>query len=270
VNKGFLLSVLMLGTLTVRAQNDSLRVKKKEKKELRELSPDRPHQTESPITVDPGHIMIETDLVNHTTYNKEQPHRATTGLLYFNLKVGLTKRQDIEVISNAFSFTRYEHHALPPSNTQLPDLTFRYKYNLIGNDSGSTAIAIMPFVTTTNFFQEKWKAQTGGLFLNAEHMFNEKYELGYTGGLTTFTINPFFKQHEWFSTVSFSYPIYKTFQHFVEVSERYNKSLDIRNNYSIDSGFTFTPTKNNQFDMGFYYFVPVKQFYVFLGTTIRI
>ncbi|MGZ3932532.1 MAG: hypothetical protein ACXVP0_14705, partial [Bacteroidia bacterium] len=91
-----------------------------------------------------------------------------------------------------------------------------------------------------------------------------------TGGLTSFAIDPFFKQYEWFSTVSFTYPLYKSLHHFLEISDRLNEFSSVRNNYSFDSGLTFTPTKNNQFDMGFYYFIPVKTLYIFIGTTIRI
>ena len=56
----------------------------------------------------------------------------------------------------------------------------------------------------------------------------------------------------------------------MEVSERYNRFTGVRNNYSVDSGFTFTPTRNNQFDIGFYYFIPMRELYIFIGTTIRI
>ena len=254
------------------AQQDSTKTakEKKEKKELRELSPDRPHQTESTHTVDKGHIMFETDLVNNTFYNSPNPRSATTGLFYFNLKVGFQKNMDIEVISNALSFTRYAHEALPASSAAFPDLTFRYKLNVLGNDSGHTSVAIMPFLTTSNFFVDKPQAKTGGLFVNVERIIAHKYELEYTGGLTSFAINPFFKQYELFSTVSFTYPVYKTLAHFVELSDRFNQFTNVRNNYSFDSGLTFTPTKNNQFDMGFYYFVPVKTLYIFIGTTIRI
>lgn len=207
--------MLLLGCVTLKAQE--------KKKKLRELSPDRPHQTESPHTVDVGHIMFETDVVNTTFYHNTVPHSATTGLFYFNLKAGIQKNMDVEVLSNALSFTRYEHQALPPTHTAFPDLTFRYKLNVLGNDSGRTSIAIMPFVTTSNFFADKWQAKTGGLFVNAEHLFGEKYEIGYTGGLTSFSIRPFFQTYELFSTVSFSYPLYKSLDHFVEVSERFNR-----------------------------------------------
>ena len=242
---------------------------KKEKK-LRELSPDRPHQTESPYTVDEGHIMFETDIVNSTFNNENFPRSSSNGLFYFNLKLGIDKNMDFEILSNAYSVTRYEQKILPSTHNAFPDLTFRYKLNVLGNDSGATSIAIMPFIVTTNLFKEKWKAHTGGILVNAEHTFNDKYEIGYTGGLTSFTISPFYEQHELFSTISFSYPIYKSLTHFVEVSDRYNKYVCVRNNYSFDSGFTFTPTTNNQFDLGFYYFIPIKMLYVFIGSTIRI
>lgn len=266
MKREILLSVCLVLSLITNAQ-----IKKEDKrKKLRELSPDRPHQTESPHTVDVGHIMFETDLVNNTFYNKDIPHSSTTGLFYFNLKAGIQKNMDIEVLSNVYSLTHYEHNALPSMNSSFPNLTFRYKLNVLGNDSGKTSIAIMPFMTTTNLFHEKWQVQTGGILVNAEQMIGSKYELGYTGGLTSFSANPFFEQHEWFSTISFSYPLYKSLNHFVEISDRFNESASIRNNYSFDSGFTFTPTENNQFDMGFYYFIPTKMLYIFIGTTVRL
>jgi hypothetical protein len=267
VKKIHLLYIFILISFNLISQEEK---KEKRKKELRELSPDRPHQTESPHTVDVGHIMLETDLVNNTFYNKEVPRSATTGLFYFNLKMGFQKNMDVELISDALSFTRYAHDVLPATNAAFPDLTFRYKLNILGNDSGKTSIAIMPFITTSNFFVDKPQAKTGGIFVNMEQKLGEKYEIEYTGGLTYFSINPFFKQYEWFSTVSFTYPLYKTVHHFLEISERFNQFSNLRNNYSFDSGFTFTPTKNNQFDMGFYYFIPVKTLYIFIGTTIRI
>ena len=259
------LYLFILVSLSVFSQEE-----KTKKKELRELSPDRPHQTESTHTVDVGHIMFETDLINNTFYNKDIPRSSTMSLFYFNLKIGFRKNMDIEIISNALSFTRYEHKALPSTNTAFPDFTFRYKLNLLGNDSGNTSVAIMPIITTSNFFVDKPQVKMGGLLVNAERVIAEKYEVEYTGGLSYFSVNPFFKQYELFSTVSFTYPVYKSLSHFVEVSDRFNQFTNVRNNYSFDSGLIFTPAKNNQFDLGFYYFVPVKMLYVFIGTTIRI
>jgi hypothetical protein len=239
------------------------------RKKLRPLSPDRPHQTESPYTVDRGHIQLETDIGN-ITHNNLEPQSRSLGFLYFNLKVGIQKRMDLELMSNAYTLTRYKQKNLLSTNLILPDLTFRYKYNIFGNDSGKTCVAIMPFIKTTGFGAKKWGPKTGGLFLNAERELGELFEIGYTGGLTYFTIDNFFKEYELFSTVSFDYKIVGSLHHFVELSDRYNRFQPVRNNYSFDSGITFTPSGNLQFDTGFYYFIPIKLFYFFVGTTIRI
>src|ERR1700749_1484007 len=119
-----LLVILFCSLLCFRATAQETETPRK-KKELRELSPDRPHQTESPITVDPGHIMIETDLANTTMYNKDVPHSNTIGFFYFNFKVGIHKRMDLELMSNALSFTHYQDNALPATHSAFPDLTFR-------------------------------------------------------------------------------------------------------------------------------------------------
>ena len=240
------------------------------KKKLRQLSPDRPEQTQSPNTIDAGHFQLETDVVNNTFNYKDAPNSSTLQLLNFNAKVGIQKNMDVEILSNAFSFTTYTKHAKPDSGYTLPNLTFRYKLNLFGNDSGKTALAIMPFINTSNFFYQKPQAKTGGLFIVAGHTINEKYSLNYTGGFTSFALNPFFKQYELFSAFSFVYPLSKTISHFLELSERYNKYADVKNNYSFDTGFTYTPTQNNQFDMGCYYFIPAKAVFIFIGTTFRI
>ncbi|MBA2611094.1 MAG: hypothetical protein H0U95_03925 [Bacteroidetes bacterium] len=238
-------------------------------KELRKLSPDRPHQTESPITVDKWHVMIETDLVNLTQKKTPTEQLNSLGFGLANLKFGFHKRMDIEVISGIYNQNIYKNKTLPDSKAYVQDLTFRYKYNLIGNDSGSLAIAIMPLVRTTNFFKEKMQVLNGGLLLNVEKDLGFA-GLGYTGGLSQFSFDPLLKQFELFSTVSLDYKVVGGFHNFVELSYRYNKYADFLHTYSFDSGITFTPNKNLQFDTGFYFFLPAKSPFIFIGGTLRI
>src|SRR5688572_24804065 len=60
--------------------------------ELRELSTDRPDQTESPYTVDAGHFQVESDLVNYTRDRDGNIRTTDLSLAALNLKVGLTNR----------------------------------------------------------------------------------------------------------------------------------------------------------------------------------
>lgn len=68
-------------------------------KKLRDLSPDRPHQTESSIATDKGRFMLEADLVN---YRKETSGGLTTnalGIFFFNAKYGFHKNRCIYTLA---------------------------------------------------------------------------------------------------------------------------------------------------------------------------
>ncbi len=238
-------------------------------KKLRDLSPDRPHQTESPITVDKKHVMLELDLLNYTKETAAGEKFPVMGIGFFNLKVGIHKRMDLEVLSGAYKM-RMTDIGPVPKNRYLDDFTFRYKYNITGNDSGKFALVIMPILTTNNFFVEKFEALNGGLLLNAEWDLLGKYGLGYTGGISSFSFDPLFKQTQLFSTVSFDFKLIGPLRQFVEGSYRYNNTGSLTHNYSFDSGFTFTPKENWQLDCGFYYFIPEQKPFIFVGGTIRI
>jgi hypothetical protein len=110
---------------------------------LRELSTDRPDITESPYTVDAGHLQIEMDLVAYTR-DRHTPERdggfeawsfATT-----NVKLGLTNWIDLQVVVPTYQRIRGGAEG-------FGDITVRTKFNLWGNDGGRTAFALMPFVT---------------------------------------------------------------------------------------------------------------------------
>src|SRR4051794_22151930 len=54
---------------------------------LRELATDRPDATESPFTVDAGHVQIELDLVNYTRNRLDGVRTTEWGVMPFNLRV---------------------------------------------------------------------------------------------------------------------------------------------------------------------------------------
>ena len=244
------------------------------KGKLRPLSPDRPHQTESSYTTDAGHIQIEGDFLSYfINHPKEGPVEKTLCFFSFNAKVGLTKNSDFEVLSGVFSSSRFDGPAGSGSTASqvfFPDLLLRYKLNILGNDSGQTSIALMPVLRTSNFFREKFEGRASGILVNIDHEIDENKGMGFTGGISSFSLDPFFREYELFSTFSFDYRVVSVVRHFVEVSYRYNKLADYLHGYSVDSGITITPSDNFQLDTGFYYFLPQKSPFFFAGATIRI
>ena len=255
--KSIFVSLILLFTSAVFSQN------------LRPLSPDRPHQTESSVTTDKGHFMLEADFLNYRKETTDGLTSNATGVFYFNAKYGFHKNMDIEVLSGTFTQLHFPSSLLSDKKTFFDDFLFRYKLNLIGNDSGSISVALMPFVSTSNMFREKFVVNDFGFLLNLDKQLSERCGIGYTGGLSSFSLDGK-NNYELFSTASFDYQVTGNLHHFVEGSYRYNESAAYLHTYSFDSGLTFTPRQNLQFDCGFYYFFPVNTLFAFVGGSIRL
>lgn len=114
--------------------------------QMRELSTDRPDQTESPYTVDAGHCQVEFDFANFT-YDRESDVRSETwNLAPVNVKLGLNNTTDIQFLFDSYSRERVRAAGTTTTTRDWGDLTVRVKRNLWGNDAGDSAFALMPFV----------------------------------------------------------------------------------------------------------------------------
>jgi len=114
---------------------------------MRQLSADRPDGTESPITVDAGHVQVELSFADYTHDDEDGTHTDATAWLDTNIKFGITHAMDLQLIFAAYS--EEDVRAIGQPNLTLngfSDVTIRLKINLWGNDGGQTAFGIMPFV----------------------------------------------------------------------------------------------------------------------------
>jgi len=118
---------------------------------LRDMTTDGPGATESPYTVDAGHVQIEMAFVDYTsesdTYDGIRYRLDWTAVVPFNLRVGLLNSLDLQLLLEPYNHV-YEREGDVPSSTRegFGDTTMRLKYNVWGNDHGCTAFAVMPFV----------------------------------------------------------------------------------------------------------------------------
>jgi len=114
---------------------------------LRTFSPDRPTKSNGPLTVDAGRFQYETDLVNYLHSKLGGVSTRTYVALDPTLKVGLTRRVDLELQFNGYTNTRVLDSGATVSRTDgAGDLVVRSKVNLFGNDGGAAAMALIPFV----------------------------------------------------------------------------------------------------------------------------
>lgn len=102
----------------------------------REMSPDRPDTTESPVTVEPGVFQVESTFFG---FSKEGSV-STWSLAESNLKTGLTDSTDVHLVIRPWT----KEEGGPEG---FGDVDVRLKWNLWGNDGGGSAGALMPFVT---------------------------------------------------------------------------------------------------------------------------
>jgi hypothetical protein len=114
--------------------------------QMRDLSTDRPDTTESPYSVDAGHVQFETEPLS-VALNKSEGVETTVLSSSVNAKVGLTNATDLQLIMEAFPHVSSTEGDVTSKASGLGDVTARFKLNLWGNDGGPGAAALMPFVT---------------------------------------------------------------------------------------------------------------------------
>ena len=118
---------------------------------MRELSADRPDKTDCPFTVDAGHFQVEMDYANYTWDRPiGQPGVKVEGYQFapMNLKVGVLNKLDLQLVLSPWLSLRTEDKNTGSAKKEsgFGDVTPRAKLNLIGNDGGPFALALIPFV----------------------------------------------------------------------------------------------------------------------------
>ena len=117
---------------------------------LRELTTDRPDVTESPFTVDAGHIQIETTLLGYTRSRRDEAGVVTDTYEFAtsNLRIGVTERLELDLVWQPHGIV--EPRGGGPGASGIGSVTLRAKFNLWGNEGlarpGATALALLPYV----------------------------------------------------------------------------------------------------------------------------
>ena len=223
---------------------------------MREMSTDRPDQTESAYTVDAGHFQVEMDLVsavfdrNRSGGGDVQTRGWGTSL---NLKAGLLNNVDIQFVLDPYQSVEVKDKASGAKDTAsgFGDLQTRLKVNLWGNDGGSTAFCMMPFV--------KWP-------LGASDLRNGKTEggmifvLGFElpGGWGAAVMNEYDfvsdgaggYDTEFVNSITFSHDIVGKLGGYVEFFSVVSSASNPKWQGQADLGFTYGINDNTTFDFG--------------------
>jgi len=224
---------------------------------MRELSTDLPDQTESPYTVDAGHLQLELDFLTATVdreQSAESDVRTTVwGVGPLNFKIGLLNQLDVQFVLDTHVHSRLEDRlaGTVEKASGLGDWQTRLKLNLWGNDGGRTALAVMPFVKWPLARSKLRNGQTeGGLIIplavelprgwSLGLMTEFDFVVGAGGRRTTEFVNLATLGHELFGPLAA----------YVEFASVVSAAGDVAWLGQVDLGFTYAIHRNVRLDLG--------------------
>jgi hypothetical protein len=224
---------------------------------LRELSTDRPDQTESPYTVDAGHFQVELDFVNYTrdhdTAGGADLRAEAWAIAPVNLKLGLTNRLDVQLMVDPHVTVRTEDRTTGTVTraSGFGDVTTRVKFNFWGNDGGPTAFAVMPFV--------KWPLSASGIRNGKTEggvIFILGFELPAGWGSAVMTEVDFVsdgtggRDTEWINSITFAHELTERLGGYVEFFTVTGNAPGFQWQGQLDVGLTYAVNPNTQLDLG--------------------
>jgi hypothetical protein len=113
---------------------------------LRSFSTDRPPKANSPYTVDAGHFQYETDIAVFGYGDTDGVKTRDWTVFDPTLKLGLTNTIDAELQVTPYLSVVTKSAAGTTTISGLGDIVARLKINLLGDDDGAVAVALLPYV----------------------------------------------------------------------------------------------------------------------------
>lgn len=226
---------------------------------MREFNTDRPDKTEGPYTVDAGHFQLEMDFATFTLDRNAGVNTRVLNVAPVNLKLGLLNQVDLEVIFDGYLHQREVDRTAGGGrrrtieNTDgVGDLTVRMKFNLWGDDDGTTAFALLPFVKVpTNTHDLGNDAVEGGLIFPLAVSLPGKFDLGLQGEVDCFRNENGRGRHAEFAQgITCGHELVGKLSGYVEFFSTVSTERGSSWVGTVDAGLLYKLTDNIQLDAG--------------------
>ena len=224
--------------------------------QLREMSTDRPDATESPFTVDAGRFQVELSFVDVSRDALRDGGRLgrAAEVAPTLLKLGVLDNMDLQLGIVPFAQTQLTDEGTGDTSTRggFGDATFRVKVNLWGNDGGTTALAVMPFVKIPTAERGLGNGRVeGGLIVPFAVRLPHDLSLGFMPEFDVVEVDGSGRYSiDWVHTATLGFPIAGELGGFVEFAGAANLSREESYRRSFNAGLTYAQTPNVQFDGG--------------------
>jgi hypothetical protein len=217
---------------------------------MRDLSTDRPDQTESPYTVPAGHLQIEMDLIHWTRDREDGVAYEALNITPINLKLGILEHADLQLIFESWSRETVREGGRRLMREGIGDFTIRWKQNLWGNDGGTTALAVMPFVTLPLRASELGREDAeAGIIIPVGWNLPHGLYLGMMTEWDWVHVEDAGHRHVWLNTITLGVEVTDRLGAYIEFTAIvYEDSAPWES--TVDGGFTFALNDHTQFDIG--------------------
>jgi hypothetical protein len=224
---------------------------------MREFNTDRPDKTESPYTVDAGHVQSEIDLVNYS-YDRRNPQHESRRVqqldfLSTNFKIGLLNNLDFQLISDNFVWVREEDLDTDRADetSGAGDLTLRLKLNLWGNDGGKSALGFMPFVTFATASENLGVEDTEfGFIVPLALELPHQFSLGLMSEFDFVRDERDDLNFVWVNSITLSHDIVKNLEGYIELFTAFDPDRTSAAQITFDLGVTYQIDPDVQLDAG--------------------
>lgn len=229
--------------------------------QLRDMATDRPDTTESPFTVDAGHLQVETNLLGYTRSRPDIDRSITTSYSFAstNLRIGLSGNAEINLVWQPFGIQRIRQRN--PVSVQrdsgIGGVDLRAKFNIWGNDTfdkQGSAFAILPYVSLPTDRKNGISPAHvgGGLILPLALRLSETVSLGLNMAAHWVRSDVSSRYHtETAASASLAYAWTEKLGSYHEVAARFNVT-DPRGGTVVvlGTGLTYALDRNLQIDAG--------------------
>ena len=227
---------------------------------LRDMTTDRPDTTESPFTVDAGHMQIETNLFAYARSRPDADGTVTDSYEFAttNVRIGLTNNAEINFVWQPYGSLRT--HQIDPIGTfrhsGIGGFDIRGKVNLWGNDSfdrTGSALALLPFVSLPTDDDNGISPEhaEGGLIVPLALALPHKFGLGLNGGVVWVRRDATTGYHaEYLASASLAHEWTEKLGTYYEVAATLDTDDPRGDIVVLGTGITYAATDNIQLDAG--------------------
>lgn len=210
--------------------------------EARPLSTDRPDTTESPISVDQGRWQIEWECISATARGGEWEQYS---LGESNIKYGLNADSDIQFVIPVYTHIKNEASG-------FGDIEVRWKRNLLGNDSGRFALALMPYVKLPTASDGVGNGKyEGGMMMPVSYQATETWSFGAMAQMDQLFDREHQNYHSSFLyTLTCNVRMTDSVAVFFEHVSLFPNLSSSRHEQSFNSGVTWLMNEDRQLDVG--------------------